>query len=258
MAGVVLAKKGLYKPGVAEAPARAGAAVGWCRVLFCELGGGAVDFAAARANMVDCQLRTNKVKDARLIHAFETVPRELFVPERQRSIAYVDEDIQVGAGRYLIEPMVLARLLQAADISPEDLVLEVGGASGYGTAVLSHLGATIVSLESDKDLAAAAAEAQADVGIDNVLIVQGPLNQGYGKQAPYNVIVINGAVGEIPEAISDQLADGGRLVTVVREDAGPGRAVLLQRRGANISSRVLFDAATPLLPEFARSPGFVF
>ena len=258
MAGVVLATKGLYKPGVAEAPARAGAAVGWCRVLFCELGGGAVDFAAARANMVDCQLRTNKVKDARLIHAFETVPRELFVPESQRSIAYVDEDLRVGAGRYLIEPMVLARLLQAADISPEDLVLEVGGASGYGTAVLSHLGATIVSLESDKDLAAAAAEAQADVGIDNVLIVQGPLNQGYGKQAPYNVIVINGAVGEISEAISDQLADGGRLVTVVREDAGPGRAVLLQRRGAHISSRVLFDAATPLLPEFARSPGFVF
>lgn len=258
MADVVLAKKGLYKLGVTGAPPRAGAAEGRYRVLVCELGGGAVDFAAARANMVDCQLRTNKVKDARLIHAFETVPRELFVPASQRSIAYVDEDLQVGAGRYLIEPMVLARLLQAADISPEDLVLEVGGASGYGTAVLSHLGATIVSLESDKDLAAAAAEVQAEVGIDNVLLVEGPLDQGYGKQAPYNVIVINGAVAEIPEAISDQLADGGRLVTVIRGDAGPGQAVLVQRRGANISSRVLFDAATPLLPEFERALGFVF
>jgi len=217
-----------------------------------------VDFAAARANMVDCQLRPNKVKDARLLHAFETVPRELFVSETQRSIAYVDEDLQVGSGRYLIEPMVLARLLQAAEITPEDLVLEIGGASGYGTAVLSHLGATIVSLESDKDLAATAAEAQAEVGIDNVLMVEGPLDQGYGKQAPYNVIVINGAVGEIPEGITDQLAEGGRLVTVIRTDAGPGQAVLVQRRGANISSRVLFDAATPLLPEFEPTPGFVF
>lgn len=217
-----------------------------------------MDFAAARANMVDCQLRTNKVKDARLIRAFETVPRELFVSETQRSIAYVDEDLQVGSGRYLIEPMVLARLLQAADITPEDLVLEVGGASGYGTAILSHLGATIVSLESDKDMAATAAEAQAEVGIDNVLMVEGPLDQGYGKQAPYNVIVINGAVGEIPEGIADQLAEGGRLVTVIREGAAPGQAVLVQRYGANISSRVLFDAATPLLPEFERAPGFVF
>ncbi len=217
-----------------------------------------MDFAAARANMVDCQLRPNKVKEARLLHAFESVPRELFVPETQRSIAYVDEDLQVGSGRYLIEPMVLARLLQAAEITPEDLVLEIGGASGYGTAVLSHLGATIVSLESHKDMAATAAEAQAEVGIDNVLMVEGPLDQGYGKQAPYNVIVINGAVGEIPEGITDQLAEGGRLVTVIREDAGPGQAVLVQRRGANFSSRVLFDAATPLLPEFERTPGFVF
>lgn len=217
-----------------------------------------MDFAAARANMVDCQLRTNKVKDARLLHAFETLPREIFLPEGQRAIAYVDEDLPVGSGRYLLEPMVLARLLQAADITTDDLVLEIGGASGYATAVLAHLGATIVSLESDKDLSAAAADAQSEVGIDNVLLVEGPLDQGYGKQAPYNVIVINGAVEEIPEAITDQLADGGRLVAVVRRDSEQGQAVLVQRRGANISRRVLFDAATPLLPEFRRAPGFVF
>ena len=217
-----------------------------------------MDFAAARANMVDCQLRTNKVKDARLLHAFETIPRELFVPENRRAVAYVDEDLQVAPGRYLIEPMVLARLLQAADVTSDDLVLEIGGASGYGSAILAHLGATVVSLESDSDLAAAAAEAQTQVGIDNVLIVVGPLNQGYDKQAPYNVIVINGAVGEIPAAITDQLADGGRLVTVIREESGPGQAVLVQRRGANVSRRVLFDAATPVLPEFERAPGFVF
>ena len=217
-----------------------------------------MDFAAARANMVDCQLRTNKVRDARLLHAFETVPRELFVPENRRSIAYVDEDLQLSPGRFLIEPMVLARLLQAANITPEDLVLEIGGASGYGSAILAYLGATVVSLESDKDLAAAAAAAQAKLGIGNVLIVVGPLRHGYDKQAPYNVIVINGAVSEIPAAITDQLAEGGRLVGVVREDTGPGQAVLVERHGANISRRVLFDAATPVLPEFERTPGFVF
>ncbi|HEX9770809.1 MAG TPA: protein-L-isoaspartate O-methyltransferase [Kiloniellales bacterium] len=220
--------------------------------------GGTVDFAAARANMVDCQLRTNKVRDARLLHAFETVPRELFVPENRRSIAYVDEDLQLSPGRFLIEPMVLARLLHAANITPEDLVLEIGGASGYGSAILAYLGATVVSLESDKDLAAAAAAAQAKLGIGNVLIVVGPLRHGYDKQAPYNVIVINGAVSEIPAAITDQLAEGGRLVGVVREDTGPGQAVLVERHGANISRRVLFDAATPVLPEFERTPGFVF
>lgn len=217
-----------------------------------------MDFAAARANMVDCQLRTNKVRNARLVEAFETVPRELFVPDPLRTIAYVDEDLEVGKGRYLLEPMVLARLLQAAEVGPQDLVLEVAGASGYGAAVLSQLGATIVSLESDAGLAAAAAVAQAEVGIDNVLLVEGPLEQGYAKQAPYNVIVINGAVAALPKAITDQLAEGGRLVTVLREDAGPGQAVLVQRHGTNISRRVLFDAATPVLPEFQPEPGFVF
>lgn len=208
--------------------------------------------------MVDCQLRTNKVKDERLLHAFETLPRELFLPEGQRSVAYVDEDLPVAPGRYLIEPMVLARLLQATDIGADDLVLEIGGASGYGSAVLSQLGATIVSLESDKELAAAAAKAHGEAGIDNVLLVEGPLDQGYAKQAPYNVIVINGAVNVVPPAITDQLADRGRLVTVVREGGGTGQAVLVERHGANISRRVLFDASTPLLPEFERTPGFVF
>ena len=136
--------------------------------------------------------------------------------------------------------------------------MHFGGASGYTSAVLSQLGATVVSLESDSDLAAAAATAHGEAGIDNVLLVDGPLDQGYGKQAPYNVIVINGAVNEIPPAITDQLADGGRLVTVLRKGGGIGQAVLVQRHGANISHRVLFDASTPLLPEFERTPGFVF
>lgn len=217
-----------------------------------------MDFAAARSNMVDCQLRTNKVKDARVLDAFETVPRELFLPEARRAVAYVDEDLVLAPGRYLVEPMVLARLLQAADIGPDDLVLEIGGGSGYGAAVMARLGATVIALESVQALAAQAAKAHAELGIDNVLLVEGPLDQGYAKQAPYNVILINGAVNAVPAAISDQLADGGRLVTVLQEGGEPGRATLLQRNGPVVSSRMLFDAATPLLPEFVRAPSFVF
>jgi protein-L-isoaspartate(D-aspartate) O-methyltransferase len=230
------------------------------RPVFDAIGllGGSVDFAAARANMVDCQLRTNKVTDLRVLYSFETVPREDFVPEARRSIAYVDEDLEIAPGRYLIEPMVFARLVQAADIRPDDVVLEIGGGSGYGSAILSHLAATVVALESDRDLAGLAAAAHGGLGIDNVLAVDGALHDGYPKQAPYSVIVINGAVAEVPAAITDQLADGGRLVCVIREESGPGRATLMQRSGTVVSSRILFDAGTPLLPGFEHVPGFVF
>ena len=217
-----------------------------------------MDFAAARSNMVDCQLRTNKVRDARVLDAFETVPRELFLPEARRPVAYVDEDLEIGPGRCLIEPMVLARLLQAADIGADDLVLEVASGTGYATAVLAKLGATVIALESQQPLARRAAEAHSELGIDNVLQIEGPLEQGYAKQAPYNVVVINGGVNAVPPALTDQLADGGRLVTVLQDGGEPGRAVLMQRSGALVSSRTLFDAATPLLPEFVRAPSFVF
>jgi protein-L-isoaspartate(D-aspartate) O-methyltransferase len=217
-----------------------------------------VDFAAARANMVDCQLRTNKVRDPRVLHAFETLPRELFVPEARRGIAYVDKDLEIAPDRHLMEPMVLARLIQEAAVEPDDLVLAIGGASGYSSAILSQLAATVVALESDPGLAARAGEIRAELGIDNVVAEDGPLDAGYPSQAPYNAILIDGAVPEVPAAIADQLADGGRLVTVVREAAAPGRAVLMRRTGEVVSGRILFDAATPLLPGFARAEEFVF
>ena len=217
-----------------------------------------MDFATARANMVDCQLRTNKVKELGVLHAFETMPREDFVPEARRAVAYIDEDLEIAPGRYLMEPMVLARMLQSADIEADDLVLDIGSASGYSSALLSHLAATVVALESDEALAARASEAHGELGIDNVLGVVGPLNEGNAAQAPYNVIVIEGAVSEVPAAIADQLADGGRLVAVVQEGREPGRAVLMRRAGEVVSSRVLFDAAVRPLPGFARAPGFVF
>ena len=217
-----------------------------------------VDFAAARLNMVGSQLRTNKVTDLALIEAFETVPRERFVPEPLRGIAYVDEDVPLGGGRFVMEPMILARLLQAARPGPDDIALDIGCGTGYGTAILSRLTATVVALESDAALAAAANQVLSGLEFDNAVVVEGKLTEGYPKQAPYNVILLSGAVAEVPPAIGAQLAEGGRLVTVVEAGTGLGRATLMQRDSGVISSRVLYDAAVPLLPGFEAEPGFVF
>ncbi len=217
-----------------------------------------VDFAAARLNMVGSQLRTNKVTDLALIEAFETVPRERFVPEPLRGIAYVDEDVPLGGGRFVMEPMILARLLQAARPGPDDIALDIGCGTGYGTAILSRLTATVVALESDAALAATANQVLSGLEFDNAVVVEGKLTEGYPKQAPYNVILLSGAVAEVPPAIGAQLAEGGRLVTVVEAGTGLGRATLMQRDSGVISSRVLYDAAVPLLPGFEAEPGFVF
>lgn len=217
-----------------------------------------VDFATARHNMVESQLRTNRVTDRRLLAAFETIPRERFVPEPLQSIAYVDEDLKVAPGRHLMEPMVLARLLEAAEIAASDVALDIGCATGYASAVMARLAATVVALENEAELARHAEAALQDEAVDNAVVVTGPLEEGYPKQAPYNVILIHGAVAEVPQAIAEQLTDDGRLVTVVKRGRGMGRATLVERVAGVLSSRALFDAATPWLPGFARQPGFVF
>lgn len=217
-----------------------------------------MDYASARATMVDSQLRTNKVTNQRLLDAFSAVPRELFVPESQRGIAYIDEDLPIGERRFLMEPMVLARLLQAAAVAPSDIVLEIGSGSGYAAAILARLAETVVALESDATQRERANATLGELGLDNVVVVDGGLTEGYPKQAPYNVILVSGAVDEIPPAISDQLAEDGRLATVLKAGSVMGQAVLMRRVGDVIASRVLFDAATPLLPEFRRDAGFQF
>lgn len=217
-----------------------------------------VDFSTARLNMVESQIRTNKVTDPRILEALETIPREAYVPEERRGICYVDEDLAIGGGRYLMEPMVLARLLQEARIGSQDVVLDVGCTTGYSCAVLARLAATVVGVECDAALAEEANRILSAQGIDNAVVIQDPLGDGYPKQAPYNVIVLEGAVVKVPETIRNQLADGGRLVAVIREGEGMGRATLMQRSGEVVSSRILFDAATPYLPGFEREERFVF
>ncbi len=208
--------------------------------------------------MVESQIRTNKVTDQRVIAAFEAVPRELFVDEAKRGFAYIDEDLEVVAGRYLMEPMVLARLLQAAGLQPGDIALDIGCATGYSTAILSHLAETVVGVESNRQLMDQANRTLNALDVDNAVVVEGALDAGYQKQAPYNVIVFQGAVSAVPDMVKRQLSDGGRLVAVVCDEAGIGRGTLIQRSGDSFSPRILFDAATPLLPGFAREVGFVF
>jgi protein-L-isoaspartate(D-aspartate) O-methyltransferase len=218
---------------------------------------------AARLNMVEGQLRTNKVTDEAVLDGFLTTPRGRFVPSNLRGIAYVDDDIPLGNGRFLVEPLVLARLLQLAEIGKDDKVLEIGCASGYATAILAKIAASVVAGESDPQLAAAARVNLQALGIGNVQLQEAAMTAGWRAGAPYNVILINGAVGEIPASISEQLAEGGRLVTVTEGSAGPvearcGSAVLMTRAEGKLSNRPAFDATVEMLPGFARRPAFVF
>lgn len=217
-----------------------------------------IDYAAARRHMVDSQLRTNRVTNEGLIEAFLSVPRERFVPEDRQGIAYMDEDIPIGHDRYLMEPMVLARMLEMVQPRRSDIALDLGCGTGYATAILARLVATVVAVESEDHLVRRAGATLADLSIDNTVVVKGELTEGYPAQAPYDIILVNGAADHVPDAISGQLAEGGRLVTVLREGSGVGRAYLMRRSGDVVSGRVLFDAAVPFLAGFEPQAGFVF
>ena len=215
-----------------------------------------MDFEAARHNMVESQIRPNEVTDRLIIEAMSEMPREAFVPERLAGVAYVDEALAVGNGRYLMEPMVLARLLQAAEIQAEDLALVIGCGSGYSAAVLARLAGTVVAIEATAELVNQASETLASLEIDNAAVIEATLTEGYPKQAPYDAILFGGAVSEVPRPLTDQLADGGRLVAVVAKSTGLGRGVLVTRHGASVVERDIFDAGTPLLPGFEPVPAF--
>ncbi|WP_099867716.1 protein-L-isoaspartate O-methyltransferase family protein [Pararhizobium haloflavum] len=221
------------------------------------------DFKTARARMVDNQIRTMDVTSHPVLDAFGDVPREAFVPEHLRDLAYIDEDIQIApAGesapaRYVMEPAPLAKLVQLADIRASDVVLEIGCGTGYGSAILSQLASSVVALESDAALAAKAGETLSELGCDNVVVVQGPLAEGYADEAPYDAIVFSGAVEYVPQVILDQLREGGRLVVV--EGAGnASRAKLYLRDGETTSPRAIFNTAVRMLPGFELSKEFVF
>src|SRR6516164_3280889 len=214
-------------------------------------------FGTARAHMIESQLRPNKVVDARVLAAFAGIQRELFVPEHFQAVAYIDEDLPLGNGRYLKESMVVARLLQAAAVKRTDTALIIGAGTGYEAALVAALARNVVALEEDPELARGARAALVEHSVASVSIVEGPLTLGYRPRAPYDVILFCGGVAEVPSEIDSQLAEGGRLLAVVNPANGVGRATLRTRTGGVVARRVLFDAATPLLPGFLPKRAFV-
>lgn len=216
------------------------------------------DFALARRNMIDGQLRPNRVTNAQLLAAVSDLPRERFLPDSLQSVAYADDDVPLGGGRYLMEPMVLARLIQALQPLPDDRALVVASGRGYGAALLSRLVKSVVAVESDANLAAAAQRTAKDLALTGVQHVVGTLD-GSDHAGPFDVILIEGAVRQVPQAILDRLAPGGRLTTVVAGPEGAlGVAQLFMKEGEAASARPLFDAGTPLLPGLAPPPRFTF
>jgi len=225
----------------------------------------ATDNAQRRSNMVDGQLRPNKVSDRRVLAAMRALPRERFLPPALAALAYVDEDVALPGGRCLMEPMVLARLVQLADPVPDERVLVVGAGSGYGAAVLAACGAAVVALEENEDLLrlarATVPEVVADLQAPGVQIVSGPLAEGWPAGAPYDLVFVEGGFEQVPAAIAAQLRpQDGRLVGVRVQGGRIGQAVLGERAGAApaVSLRSVFDCATPVLPGLRREPGFVF
>ncbi len=218
-----------------------------------------MDFAAARHFMIEGQIRTNRVTDSLLIDAMEVLPREAFLADALKVRAYIDEDIEVAPGRIMMEPMVLARLLQEAEIDDTDLGLVIGSATGYEAACMARLASAVVALESNVDLADQASTTLLEQGVDTVTVFKGDISKGHPAQAPFDAILINGAVSEIPQNLLEQLADGGKLVAVVKTPGVvPGKAMLVQRNGLGYSHRQLFDANIPSLPEFAKARTFSF
>lgn len=223
-----------------------------------------VDFQQLRVKMVDGQVRTTDVTQVNLLSALLSVPREEFVPEERRVIAYIDEDLEVAPAadgheaRYLMEPSPFAKLVQLAEIRESDRVLDVACGTGYSSAVLARIAREVVALESIAPVAAQAKEILAAQGVSNVEVVEGPLAAGYVAKAPYDVIVINGAVDEVSETLIDQLAKGGRLVTVVGQGNAARAMIYVRDHEGLVSARSAFNAAVRPLAEFARVPAFEF
>ena len=218
------------------------------------------DYQAARKNMVDCQIHPAGVINEGILEAFSTIPRELFVSEKYKNMAYNDEDIPLAEGRYLLEPSVYARMIQALDLKPDSVVIEVGGATGYGAAILSSLVSAVVVLESDKKLIRHAKKIWDELDLFNIASVEGDITKGNPEHAPYDSILMKGAVHEVPQDILEQLAPGGRLICVVKKPGEVmGEVRLFENTGdGSYPSYSVFSAGTPYLHGFEPKPEFQF
>ena len=215
------------------------------------------DYATLRANMVATQVLANGVTEERILESFRLVPREAFVPGAKRSIAYADAPVEIVPGRFVLSPRCLAKLIELPDIRPGETVLDVACATGYSTHVVAHLAKQVTGLEEDAALVRVASDVQHSLHAANVTIVQGALSQGYRAGSPYDVILVEGGVEFVPDALLAQLANGGRLAAMYRRE-GQAHAVLLLNEGGRMGRRFDFVDSAPLLPGFREPAGFVF
>jgi protein-L-isoaspartate(D-aspartate) O-methyltransferase len=217
-----------------------------------------MDYATARENMIECQLRTNKITDKRILEAMAAIPRERFVSSEREKMAYIDTDVPCGDGRYLMAPMAVSRLIQEAAIKTGDSVLCIAAGTGYSVAVMAQIAGSVIALESNPDCAKKAGELLAELNLDNAVVVEGDVTRGWVAESPYDIIFIDGMVAEVPSSIFEQLADGGRLLAIIDSGDGIGRATLFVKLSGNISDRDIFDIRVRRLQEFDKLQEFVF
>jgi protein-L-isoaspartate(D-aspartate) O-methyltransferase len=214
------------------------------------------DFATRRVMMVDTQVRPSDVTKFPIIEAMLAVPREVFVPPSRREAAYVGENLDIAPGRVVLEPRTLAKLLDALDVQPGELVLDLGCGLGYSTAVIARLADAVVAVEEDEAMAAEAQRTLSAENVDNAAVVVGPLAAGDARHAPFDVITIEGGVEVVPDALLAQLKEGGRIGAVFMEGA-LGTARIGYKIDGVVSWRQVFNAAAPVLPGFSAARGFV-
>lgn len=213
------------------------------------------DFAARRTMMVDTQVRPSDVTKYTIIEAMLTIPREAFVPADKREAAYVGEHVGLGGGRVVIDPRTLAKMLDALDIQPSELVLDLGCGLGYSTAVIARMAEAVVAVEEDEAMAAEAQRILSSQGADNAAVVTGKLAQGAAKSGPYDVIILQGAIEVLPAAIEAQLKEGGRVAALFME-GNLGIARVGYKIDGRITWRQVFNASAPVLPGFAAHKAF--
>jgi len=216
-----------------------------------------MDFVTARTAMVDCQVRPSDVTRFDIIDAMLSVPREEFVPTSLRAVAYSGEHVQLPAGRVLLDPRVTGKFLDAVAPSPEDLVLDLGSGFGYSAALLARLSQAVVAVEEDEAMAKAAEETLRDQGVDNVIVAQGALTNGAAEHGPYDIITVQGAIEDLPNALSEQLKIGGRI-GAIRAEGVIGQFSIGTKTETGIAWRSVFDATAPVLPGFYREKSFSF
>lgn len=213
------------------------------------------DYASRRTMMVDTQVRPSDVTKFPIIEAMLNVPREVYVPSDKREAAYVGENVAIAPGRVMLEARTLAKLLDALDIQPDEMVLDVGCGLGYSTAVIARLAEAVIAVEADEGLAAEAGRTLSDEGVDNAVVVQAALAEGAARHGPYDVITVEGGVEVIPEALLSQLKEGGRIGALFMTGA-LGEARVGHKIDGQVTWRLAFNAAAPVLPGFAATRGF--